>query len=200
MARDGRRHLASILAVATGVCVLLRPAPAETAAKRFPVTEQMVVAAMQGRQLPVDGIQVTLSAPITASASDPVLEIQAVTLANPHSAQVRVACRDRKECLPFYVAATWPSTSEGLVTQAGVSNRPATQPRGISHSTSSHDRLLKTGSAATLLIEDEKVHIRLQVICLQGGSAGDTVRVATTDHKLTYKAEIVAPNLLKGIF
>ena len=57
---------------------------------------------------------------------------------------------------------------------------------------------LRSGSSATLEIEQDKIHIRLAVISLQDGAIGDKVRVTSRDHKQVYMAEIIAPTLLKG--
>jgi hypothetical protein len=48
------------------------------------------------------------------------------------------------------------------------------------------------------VIEGDRLHIRLQVVCLQGGAAGDKVRVSTPDHTQKFTAEILGPTLLKG--
>jgi hypothetical protein len=38
----------------------------------------------------------------------------------------------------------------------------------------------------------------MPVICLQGGVRGQTIRVASTDRKQVFDAEIVATGMLKG--
>jgi hypothetical protein len=170
---------------------------AETGMKRYPVTSEMVVTAMQYRQLPTKGVEVRLAAPITAVSDNPMLEIQSVTQVSSHGAQLKVACRNRTQCLPFYASATWLEATEGSIPSTPA--RPAEQPQGSPQQTSSTpSNTARPGSHATLVIEEGKIHIRLQVVLLQGGSAGDKVRVSTADHKTIYKAEIVTPNLLKG--
>ncbi len=189
-----------LLTLTGALCLPAKNTRAEGTAKRFPVTPEMVVSAMEYRQLPVEGVQVRLSAPITASSSNPMLDIQTMTMVGVHSAQLRVACRVHAECLPFYVAATWPDAHTAM-TIPGELFRPSVLSSTVAKAIEAPAQdALKPGSTATLLIEDQKVHIQLQVICLEGGIAGDKVRVATPDHRLAYKAEIVAPNLLKGSF
>jgi hypothetical protein len=190
----------SLLACVGLLCVSMHRAFSENASQRFPVTPEMVVAAMKYRQLPIEGVQVRLAAPITSSAPNPMLDIQTMTRIDDHNAQLRFACRVRPECLPFYVAVTWPTTAAS-VTVPGPLAREAGLVRGTGqHSETPANGAMRRGSTATLLIEDEKVHIRLRVICLEGGVTGDRVRVATPDRKVAYNAEIVAPNLLKGGF
>ncbi len=189
----------SMMAFAGALC-LSTGASAENAAQRFLVTKEMVVTAMQYRQLPIQGVQVRLSAPITASSVNPMLDIQTMTMVDAHNAQLRIACRNRTECLPFYVAATWPDVAGAIAVPEGLPQKPG-QPQMLTKPAEAPVRAaLRPGSTATLLIEDQKIHIRLRVICLEGGLPGDKVRVSTPDHKVSYKAEIVAPNLLKGSF
>ena len=172
---------------------------AEALAKRYPVTTEMVVTAMQYRQLPTAGVEVKLAAPITAAADNPMLEIETVTQLGPHSAQLKVGCRTRSQCLPFYVAATWPEAVPNSTPSSPVHEVEPSHVLQVPAETPSAPTV-KPGAHATLLIEEGKVHIRLQVVCLQGGSAGDKVRVSSTDHKVAYKAEVVGPDLLKGSF
>ena len=176
--------------------------------------------AMQYRQLPVEGVQVKLCAPMTASSPNPMLDIQTMTLVGQHGAQLRVACRTRGECLPFYVSVTWPEGADAVHVPAGLAHQGA-RTRAEVPSPPSGARLpsqelqafgpspdedrtvnpkVRAGSPATLVIEDRKVHIRLRVVYLEGGATGDKVRVATLDRKQAFKAEIVTPGLLKGSF
>ena len=173
---------------------------AQVAAKRYPITTEMVVSAMQYRQLPVEGVQIRLSAPITASSASPMLDIQSMTMTDAHHAQMRIACRAHGECLPFYVAAKWPDASATVTVPEGLARKQVQASAPVKLNETPAEGKLRPGSPATLMIEDKKVHIRLQVVCLEGGVTGDKVRVSTPDHKLSYNAEIIAPNLLKGSF
>ncbi|ADW70905.1 hypothetical protein [Granulicella tundricola] len=177
---------------------------------RFPLTPDQIIAAMQVRQLPVEGVKVILSAPITAAVSAPVLEIQTIALVNNHTAQLKMSCRDHRECLPFYVNAVWPETSPNLVLPASVKQEGRSKqpnlllssgaPASDSSTRSSAPTTLRVGSAAMLMMDHDRVHVRLRVVCLDGGITGDKVRVTTPDRKQAYVAEIVTPTLLKGSF
>jgi hypothetical protein len=163
--------------------------------KRYPVTDEMVVSAMKERALPVEGVQVRIAAPITASVANPMLEIETLRQVDAHSVQMRLSCRNRPECLTFFVSATWASvpTAVSLAPKIALpETRLGTEPAGSA--------TLRAGSPAVLVIEDEKVHIRMRVVCLQAGGAGDTVRVTTPDHRQAYAAEIVGPSVLRGSF
>jgi hypothetical protein len=214
----------SAMVLSTLLCMagLVSSAFAQGASKRYPLTTEMIVAAMQGRQLPTEGVQVRLSAPMTSSSASPMLEIQAMTPIGQHGAQLRVACRTRGECLPFYVSVSWPEGAVEVRVPASLARQGSRAKNEVapltadSSSASIHQVAvhqvdgratdqepsikIRAGTPAMLLIEDHKVHISLKVVYLEGGEAGDKVRVASLDHKQAYKAEIVSPTLLKGSF
>jgi hypothetical protein len=197
---------ASTLAAATPI--------AQAQAKRFPVTTQMILSAMQQRQLSIDGVQVRIAAPVTAAVPNPTLDIQTFSSVDRQNAQIRIGCRNHTECLSFYVAVTWPA-------QSATAQPPAAQSQNVDQTNSapvapgmtastfpaetndlrhtpSPSPTLRVGAPVTLVMENGPIHIRLHVISLQNGTVGETVRVSTPDRKQTYTAEIVAPNLLKG--
>jgi hypothetical protein len=177
-------------------------ASAESGQRRYPVTTAMIVSAMQQRQMPVAGVHIRISAPITALSSNPMLDIQSISLTGTKSAQIRVACRTRNDCLPFYVAAEWTEANDPVSIPVTLSS-PSTQPFAATLKAPSGgggEQLIRSGTTATLVIEDEKVQIRLRVVYLQAGSPGDKVRVTTPDHKQAFVAQVVTPTLLKGSF
>ena len=196
-----------ILAVSVANAQQLRP--------RYPVTSAQIVSAMQNREMSTSNVQVRLPGPITSLVADPALEIQSVSQINSHEMRLRVACLERTDCLPFFVVVT---SADGQ----GSSSLPvksAPQPVSTEHSaplvksasealpphevssksiTSGEPPILRSGAPATLGFDGERLHVRVGVICLQSGAAGDKIRVTTRDHKQIYVAEIVDPTLLKG--
>jgi hypothetical protein len=180
------------------VSVACHTALGESGMKRYPVTPEMVVSAMQGRQLPTTGVQLRLAAEITALSAHPALEIQSISLTGNASAELRVACRNRSDCMPFYVAAAWPSTA-GKPNLTPASETLAKVPAPATDSTAA-DTAIRQGSRATLVIEDDRIHIQLRVISLEAGATGDTIRVTTPDRRQTFTAQILTPTLLKGSF
>jgi hypothetical protein len=48
------------------------------------------------------------------------------------------------------------------------------------------------------MLDSDRVHIRLSVICLESGVPGQTIRVTGKDRKLVYRAEVIDGSLLKG--
>lgn len=177
-----------------GAMLILGSVFAQAQTARTAITTTEVTAAMAERDLPVDGLQLKLAAQITATVANPQLEIQTVLMVNPHEARIRLACRNHSECLPFFATAAWPNRVEPIVLPTDLDRHSAGKPV-----TKAADAMtVRAGNAATLIIDGNRTHIRLEVICLQGGATGDKVRVTTRDHKVAYVAEIVNPTLLKG--
>ena len=167
---------------------------------RFPVTSEQVVAAMRGHAWSIEGIRVALPTAITTAVADPKLSIETASMLTAHQARLRIVCRVPAACLPFFATAVWPDNTDSV----SLPGDPSTEDTGRRLSTASaapasdsSAARLRPGTFVTLLLEGERIHIRMQVVCLQGGAAGKKIRVATRDRKQTYVAEIVTPTLLK---
>ena len=182
---------------------------------RFPVKPEQVVLAMQGRNWPMDGVQVRLAAPVTATVSEPALDIKSVAASYGHETLLRVTCRVSAECLPFFASAVWPAEAPmpGLppkrdkrtgaiqTDHATEGQPPATLELQAGNSTEANvptPPVIRAGSHATLVLDGPRVHIRLPVVVAQTGHVGDTVRVTTPDRKQVYVGEVLTPELLKG--
>ena len=185
----------------TGVWLLLAVIPNVRAqAPRFSVTSEQVVAAMRGHAWSIEGVRITLPAAITTTVADPKLGIETASMLGTHEARLRVVCRVRAACLPFFATAVWPENVESISppldrSAEGAGRKPSIQPADGGGESFTR---LRAGAPATLLLEGDRVHIQVQVVCLQGGAAGEKIRVATRDRKQTYVAEIVSSTLLKG--
>ena len=182
---------------------------------RFPVMPEQVRLAMQKRDWPSAGVQIRLATPITATVAQPMLEIASVTSQSGHQALLRMACRIRTECLPFYASAAWPaeapmpellpetgersiSALSGHAAKAQAGEFPVLLTGSSSAGAVPEPTAIRIGSSATLILEGERIHIRLPVILAQSGHVGDTVRVTTPDRKQVYVAEVLSSGLLKG--
>ena len=186
------------------ICVLVgMPAMAQTA-RRFPVSSEQVLAAMRARGWEVQGVQVTMAAPMTAAVADPALAIQTITMLGTHEARLRMVCRAQAACLPFFATAVWPESTESTSLPQALMGHGAREKETLRAAepvfagVEPGQPKLRVGTAATLLIDVERIHIRVQVVCLEGGVPGDKIRVTTRDHKQAYMAEIVTPTMLKG--
>ena len=181
-----------------GALAVIPAAPAQ--APRFSITSDQVVAAMRGHAWLIEGVRVTLPTTITAAVADPKLGIETVSRLSQREARLRMVCRVPAACLPFFATAVWPESAESAApptdrNAAGAERK--TTPSAADVNESSAGRL-RAGASVMLLLEGERVHIQMKVVCLQGGAIGDRIHVATRDRKQTYVAEIVTPTLLKG--
>jgi hypothetical protein len=192
---------AAFCALAAGVPQASAQSSAPAAGRRYPVTTENVVAAMRQRSLPADGVQIRMPAAVTAAVANPALEIRAINVGDSRSAQLLVGCRAASDCIPFYVSASWtaPVTlSSQLSTGSAAKAAPASGQRLSKASLPEDTDALRAGASAVLLLEGDRVHVRLRVVCLEAGAPGDKVRVATPDHRQAYVAEVLGQGLLKG--
>ena len=160
-------------------------ASAADVAARFPITPGQVAEALTARGLAIDAAQVRLPMQMSSASAAPVLEAGAPAPSGNHLARVRISCRDHADCMPFYV-----SVPEG---PAGVAAAPVPSAAG-----SPAPPVLRAGARALLTIDDQRIHIRVQVVALESGEPGRTVRVASLDHKQTFEARVVDGTLVRG--
>lgn len=191
------------------ILILTNPPALSQLPQRFPVGRSQVLSILQARGWPIGESQIVLPS-VTSAVANPELEIQSLSLPAPHEARVRLRCRLHSECAPFFVSLVWPlnvarpplpvSLDEGgtgAIKASGSSTSGFTG-AGAPVAHPEPKPSVRAGSTATLLLEAGRIHIRLQVVCLQAGKPGDQILVATRNRKQTYKAEIVTPTLLKG--
>jgi len=180
------------------------------------VEKEQVLEALACARLPVKGVEITMAAPISASVQNAELEIKSFLPLSRRAVSLRVICKHHGDCIPFYATAVWPDTVPialdkvilrgshtrgtfvGGRTPLAEAVKTDDAPAGLGGALVPPTSSIKSGSPATLMIEDGRIHIRLRVVCLQNGNPGDKVRVTTSDHKQTYVAEVLAPNLLRG--
>ena len=166
--------------------------PAAAATAPSPITREQIAAAITVAGVNVSPEQVTLLNNVTTASPAPQLKIESMERVDAHQARVRVGCTQPGDCLPFYVLVQWskdaalpPALNSGSF--SAVAARPPTS-----------SFVVQAGSPAVLLLESDHVHIRLRVICLENGAAGQTIRVASPDRKQTYKAEVMDDSKLRG--
>jgi hypothetical protein len=103
----------------------------------------------------------------------------------------RVECASSAECVPFMVSVHVNASeqAQALMSLPSPTNTAAA---------ASKVPVVRNGSPAILEIEGNRVHIRLSVICLESGAAGQMVRAASPDRKIVYRAVVIDGSLLKG--
>lgn len=172
----------------------------QSSRSRFPIRESAIKTAMQQKQIPVGGVEIKIAAPITSSALEPQLSIRSITPGDKHNAQMLIECKNAAECLPFYASASWPANVDLASLRESLTHEASAQKSTASRLASADPASLRAGSPATLLLDGERVHVMLRVVCLEGGDAGAKVRVTTPDRRQQYVADVIAPGILKGIF
>ena len=166
--------------------------PAATAAARAPISAAQVAGAISNAGVNISAQQVTLLADVVATTPDPTLVMESMERWGDQRMKVRMNCANA-ECVPFYVAIQWRQTEP---IPAAFANRAAAG--GVTTKATPGAVVLRAGSTAILMLEGDHVHIQLPVVCLESGAVGQTIRVASRDHKQTFVAQVGDAALLKG--
>lgn len=153
---------------------------------------EQVVVAVRKTGMDVSPRQITMLTAAVATTPAPALTVRSVERWSEQRMLVRMECEVRQECLPFFVAL---GKSPEMFSEAAVPPVPISRAAGDAGHRSP---VVQSGSPATLLLEDDRVHIRIPVICLESGAAGQTIRVRGKENRLIYSAQVLAGTLLKG--
>ena len=183
---------------------------AQAVSSRFAIVASQVTRAMGAASLPVEGVEVKLPASFTSTTANALMEVESVTSIGHHAARLRLVCSDHSECIPFFAEVTFPDAVDVAKLHGTKTLRVAPAPSSETANLASVSEspvkpapakataILRAGAPATLALDAERIHIRLEVISLQAGSEGSRVRVSSLDHKQFYVAQVVTPTLVKG--
>jgi hypothetical protein len=165
-----------------------------------PITAEQVAAAISGTGMSVSPEQVTLLSNVVAKSGTPRLDVESIEPWGNHRMKVRLDCANHDQCLPFYVSvqldAVRLNQNASDPSAAALSNQQSSTDAGQNHDPKAF--LVRAGSRATLLIDTGHVHIRLSVVCLENGAAGQKIRVECKDPRQTYVARVVDGGVLRG--
>jgi hypothetical protein len=172
--------------------------------QHFALTVRQVAQTLSDKGIRTTEDEVSLLAKVVATEPNPALDILSVDPLADKSideraetrSRVRMACHLPGRCLPFYAIVKWP---EGAVEHAGASST-ASIASGLQTLKRSGVFTIRSGEYATLVMDDERAHIRVSVVSLENGVIGQKIRVASPDHKQKYVAEVVSASLLKRSF
>jgi hypothetical protein len=180
----------------SAVSLLAAMASTATAAPgRAVITPEQVAAAISGAAMKVLPEQVTLLSEVIAKSNSPTLNVESIEPWGSHRMKVRLGCANQEQCLPFYVSVRFDQESGAKPSVALVDQASAMSLR-LNHEPK--EFVVRAGSKATLLLDGGHVHIRLSVVCLENGAAGQKIRVECKDPKQTYVAEVVEGGILRG--
>jgi hypothetical protein len=169
--------------------------PAAAASGRDAITTEQIAAAMANAGMQVSPKQVDLLTDVVANTPSPVLKIRSMEPLGDRRMMVRLDCESTDECLPFFVAVRF---NQGDDAQAVAAKTVAASSENLHTKSPAATPTLRAGAPATLLLDGGRVHIRLTVVCLENGSIGQIIRVASKDHKEVYTALIVDDAVLKA--
>ncbi len=179
------------------IAALAMVLPASAATGHHVITAGQIAAAISGAGVNVSAKQITLLTEILARSGAPVLRVQSMEPLGDHRMRVRLACADIEECVPFYVAmdGNGESPARPRSIPPALGRAPAHMARV---GTEADPPTMRAGSPATLLLEGDHMQIQLHVVCLENGSIGQTIRVASKDRKQIYTAQVFDGGILRG--
>jgi hypothetical protein len=168
---------------------------ASAAAGHYAISTDEIAATMGRFGMQIAPAQVTLLSVVVATNPAPRLTVRSIQPWGSQRMMARLECESKEQCLPFFVGLQMADGSDAQ--SGGGSSRPATSPIPSSM-TSSRNYVVRSGAPATLQLDSERVHIRISVICLENGAAGQTIRVTGKDHRLVYSARVIDGGHLQG--
>ena len=186
----------AFLAIALGIAI---SSSAQNKPGRIAITPERVAGAMMDAGWNVSAAQVEMLPHVTVDASSPWLQVVQVTHWQDDKLKVQLRCHDPRACLPLYVLINRHGSTESAL-QAAQNNHEQVE---VAANHPEFDApveapVMHSGDPAKMQFAQKGLSISMPVICLQNGRQGQTIRVASADHKRFFKAEIVAPGLLKA--
>lgn len=168
---------------------------AQAAPGHYAISTAQIAATVTRFGIAVEPAQVKLLADVVATTDSPRLVVRSIRPWGNQRVMARLECENPAQCMPFFVGVQM-KANDSSQTAAGTSTGATGST--LAQLNSPHDYLVRSGTPATLQLDNDHVHIRIQVICLQNGSLGQKIRVTSKDHRITYMAEVVDGSLLKG--
>jgi hypothetical protein len=179
--------------ISTLILPLALACPVAVMAAQNAITTEQVVAAMSTAGLNTSAKQVVLLTDVVASTNAPTLKVESMEHWGDRGMKVRLSCAKPEECLPFFVAIRG---SQAQAVPPDVADHSSAAILRVKSDSNSF--VVRAGSRETLLLDGDRVHIQLVVVCLENGAVGQNIRVASLDHKQTYTAEVSGNKVLRG--
>lgn len=156
------------------------------------VVVRQIKKALDDASIRVSEEQIEMLTSVPTSTPDAAVRVDELKLLSPKLARVRMRCESAADCIPFFVLVHGDIKPGAEVVKA--SPRVARKSTVIRRA----ENLVHSGTHARLFLESDTMSITLQVICLEAGSEGQIIRVASMDRKIKYSAEIVSADTLKA--
>jgi hypothetical protein len=184
------KSLRSISIFVLSGAMAIAAAPAQ---QRVPIAPTAIAAAISAAGMPISPEQVTLLTDVTATKASPALTVESMQPWGDRRMKVRMNCAESEQCLPFFVSVHTGNPSQ--TADAAASGSSTGAPRS---NIDPKNVVVRAGAPATLLLDGIHVHIRIAVVCLENGAPGQTIRVASRDHRQTYVAKVVDQAVLRA--
>jgi hypothetical protein len=168
---------------------------AQAAPGHYAISTAQIATTMGQFGIEVAPQQVKLLADVTATTESPRLVVRSVRPWGNQHLMARLECADSEQCKPFFVGLE-SNPDDGARTSDVSATRGAGAWSGQIESSKNY--VVKSGSPAVLQLDNEHVHIRIAVICLENGAPGQRIRVTGKDHRMIFTAQVVDGSLLKG--
>ena len=162
-------------------------------ASPYSINANQVAATLGKMGMHVSPGQVTMLTEVVAAHTAPVLKVRSIEPWGNQRMLVRLECESQKECLPFFVGLK--KGDEPSMAAGNSNDLPAA---GAVPSPDPKRYVVRSGSPAILLLDSDRVHIRIPVTCLENGAPGQTIRVRGGDHRVIFTAQVVDSAFLKG--
>ena len=164
-------------------------ARAESKAVRVEIQPEQIRKTLAASGIPLTPEQLELLCTVAATQASPRLRVVSVDALDASSARARLQCESSSVCLPFYVVLHWRTTDDAhaAINAWGGSARPKSQ---------SVELLVHSGKLATMIFEGQNVRITQPVLCLQNGSRGQQIRVASEDRQRIWWARVTGKGIV----
>jgi flagella basal body P-ring formation protein FlgA len=174
-----------------GLMILLVPmaAMASPPSQRYAISPSQIADTLALAGLTVNVGQVELLSEVSTASDHAPLQVVSTGARAAGKTIVKIRCHDNHECLPFYIVVHTSQSVSGL--------QLASEKTALVEDTS-FPRVVRGGDPAILILENGDSRIRMSVICLQNGSRGQKIRVASRDHRRFFEGEVVGTGMLKG--
>ena len=156
------------------------------------LTAEEVVAGFRAQGVEIDAARLTLPE-LALRSPHPVLELMKIEPLPDGSARAMFRCEDRTSCIPFYVTARGLNRKLQPHSSAELTRRTAA-PHGMVQ----EPPVIRRGSRAELEIVSPHMVIDVPVVALENGHPGESIRLASPDHKINYRGEVVAGGKLRA--
>ena len=180
--------------ILSGVVFAAAAQPALPAPATYPVKADQVAASANKMGLEISPGQVTMLTDVVTTTTTPSLKVRSIERQDKQGMLVRMECESRDQCLPFIVSIRADSANDMPV----IPSSRSLAVLGTPSRSVSPQPVIRTGSPVTLLLDSDRVHIRIPVVCLENGATGQTIRVKSKDHHLIYTAQVIDGTLVKG--